>query len=165
MDELLINVSVELSLCCKSRSQRLSFRCRCSLSYRSLLSVSSCRHFSLSNSLCSLSSSLCSLSAVSLGLCSSICLMMESRAVASRWLSCESVMSVSESEAPSVASFFVARHRDIAVLVLIWLSVLPVTLVEWASSFPLSCSEGGNFYDWIRVADGSGVNWLNRNSH
>ena len=36
-------------------------------------------------------------------------------------------MSVSESEAPSVASFFVARRRDIAALMLIWLSVLPVT--------------------------------------
>ena len=29
-------------------------------------------------------------------------------------------MSVSESEAPSVASFFVARRRDIAVLALFW---------------------------------------------
>ena len=126
VDELLINVSVGLSLCCKSRSQWSSFHCHCSLTYHSP-SVSSHRHFSLSNSLCSLSTSLCSLStflcslsAVSLCLCSSIWLMIKSRAVASRWLSYESVMSVSELEAPSVASFFVARHHDIAVLALFW---------------------------------------------
>ena len=154
MDELLINVSVGLFLCCcKSRSQRSSFRCHCSLSYHSLLSFSSRQHFSLLNSLCSLSTSLCSLLAVCL--CSFICLMIE-RAVASRWLSCESVMSVSESEASSVASFFVAHRRDIAVLALFWCwygfcAVCDVNSIGWVCVFPsLSCSEGGNFYGRIR---------------
>ena len=40
------------------------------------------------------------------------------REVASRLLSCESVVSVSESEALMVASFFVARRHDIPVLAL-----------------------------------------------